>query len=101
NDQVLFAMNASGGSSTAPPSDYIEASMADDLAGMSGLGKLKALDLQKILTGKLASARPYMALSTHGISGGATPAQLETALQLLHQEFTTPGEDPDAFPLLK
>jgi zinc protease len=101
NDQVLFAMSASGGSSVAPQSDYVEATMADDFAAMSGLGGLKAVDLQKVLTGKLASARPFIALSTHGVAGGAAPANLETALQLLYEEFTSPGDDPDAFPLLK
>ena len=42
-----------------------------------------------------------MALSTHGISGSAAPAQLETALQLLYAKFTQPGDDPEAFGLLK
>jgi zinc protease len=101
NDQVLFSLSASGGSSLAPPSDYVEATMADDLAAMSGIAGLKAVDLQKVLTGKLAAARPFIALSSHGIAGNAAPGSLETALQLLHEEFTAPGDDPDAFPLLK
>jgi zinc protease len=42
-----------------------------------------------------------MSLSTHGISGSSVPAQLETALQLVYQEFTAPGDDPNAFGLLK
>ncbi len=101
NDQVLFRLNAAGGASLAPPADYIEASMADDFAMMSGIAGIKIDELQKILTGKLASARPYIDLSSHGIGGSAAPSQLETALQLLHQEFTSPGDDPEAFPLLK
>jgi zinc protease len=101
NDQVLFTLTASGGASLAPPSDYVEASMADDLASLSGFGGLKAVDLQKLLAGKLVSARPFVGLSSHGIGGNAAPAQLETALQLLYQEFTAPNDDPDAFPLLK
>jgi len=101
NDQVLFRLNAAGGSSLAPQSDYVEASMADDFATMSGLAGIKIAELQKILTGKIASARPYIDLSSHGIAGSAAPAQLETALQLLHQEFTAPGDDLEAFPLLK
>jgi zinc protease len=101
NDQILFALNASGGASLAPPADYVEAAMADDYASLSGVGALSALDLQKILTGKLASARPFIGLSVHGVSGGAAPAQLETALQLLYQEFTAPRDDPNAFPLMQ
>src|SRR5204863_9945254 len=47
------------------------------------------------------SARPYAALSSHGISGTAAPAHLETALQLLYQTFTQPGNDDESFALLK
>src|SRR5581483_1759992 len=101
NDQVLFSLEASGGTSLAAPADYPEATMAAGYVSLSGVGGLKALDLQKILAGKLASARPYASLSAHGISGSAAPAQLETALQLLNQTFVAPGDDPEAFALLK
>jgi zinc protease len=101
NDQILFSLNASGGSSLAPPADYPEASLATALVSAAGAGGLKALDLQKVLTGKLVSARPYIGLSSHGVSGSAAPAQLETALQLLYQEFTAPGDDAESFTLLK
>ena len=78
-------------------------SVAGDRAtsSVAGVGGLKALDLQKMLAGKIASARPFIGLSTHGISGSAAPAQLETALQLLYQEFTAPGDDPESFALMK
>src|SRR5262245_62060868 len=101
NDQILFSLNAAGGTSLASPADFPEASLAAGYVGIAGVGGLKALDLTKMLAGKLASARPFMALSTHGISGSAAPAQLETALQLLYQTFTAPGDDPEAFALLK
>ena len=101
NDQVLFTMDAPGGASLAPPDDYLQASFASTYVELSGAGGLKALDLQKVLTGKLASASPFVALSTHGISGSAAPAQLETALQLLYEEFTAPGDDPDALTMMK
>ena len=101
NDQILFALNASGGASLAAPADYPEASMATALVSAAGAGGLKALDLQKVLTGKLVSARPFIGLSSHGVSGSAAPAQLETALQLLYQEVTAPGDDAESFTLLK
>jgi zinc protease len=101
NDQVLFTLAAQGGTSLAPPADYLEASLSPTYVSLAGIGGLKALELQKLLAGKLASARPYMSLSTHGISGSAAPAQLETALQLLHETFMRPGDDPESFALLK
>jgi zinc protease len=101
NDQVLFTMAAPGGSSLAPETDYTEASLATALVSAAGAGGLKATDLQKVLTGKLVVARPFISLSTHGVSGSAPPAQLETALQLLYQEVTAPGEDAESFALLK
>jgi zinc protease len=101
NDQVLFSLNAQGGTSLAPPADYPEASLATALVSVAGAGGLKAVDLQKVLTGKIVSARPYIGLSSQGVSGSAAPAQLETALQLLYQEFTAPGNDEESFALLK
>jgi zinc protease len=101
NDQVVFSMQAKGGTSLAPPENFFEASFATSYAAISGAAGLKALDLQKMLAGKIASASPYTYLSTHGFSGSAAPAQLETALQLLYARFTQPGDDPEAFELLK
>jgi zinc protease len=101
NDQISFSLDALGGTSLAPPADFVEASLSSGYVSLAGVGGMKALDLQKVLAGKLASARAYMALSRHGISGSAAPAQIETALQLLHETFMQPGDDPEAFTLLK
>jgi zinc protease len=101
NDQVVFAMTAPGGTSLAAPADFPEASLATALVSASGAGGLKATDLQKVLTGKLVSARPFIGLSSHGIGGSAAPAQLDTGLQLLYQELTAPGDDAESFALLK
>ena len=100
NDQVVFSFVSSGGTSLAAPAVYPEASLAPAQVELSGAGGHKAVDLQKILAGKIASASPFVSLSTHGISGSSTPANLETALQLLHLEFTAPGNDPEALALI-
>jgi zinc protease len=101
NDQILFTLDAPGGTSLAAPADYPEATFATSFVGLSGIGGLKAVDLQKLLAGKIVSARPYAFLSSHGISGSAVPAHLETSLQLLYQTFTAPGNDDESFALLK
>jgi zinc protease len=101
NDQVLFTMYGWGGLSLAPPADFVEASLADTYVSFSGLEGIKAADLDKLLAGKRASASPFLTMSTHGISGSSAPGELETALQLLHQHVVAPGNDPDAFVLMK
>ena len=101
NDQVLFSLAASGGASLAPPERYIEASLAPALVQLSGIGGHRAVDLQKLLAGTIASASPYVSLSGHGIRGTSTPANLETALQLLNLSFTAPGDDPESFAFIK
>jgi zinc protease len=101
NDQVVFALQAKGGTSLATPEDFVEASLASTYVSLSGAAGLKALDLQKLLAGKIAGASPFVSLSTHGFNGSAAPAQLETALQLLYARFTQPGDDPEAFELMK
>jgi zinc protease len=101
NDEVVFTMYAPGGLSLAPPASYTSASLATAHVGLSGAGGLKALDLQKVLAGRIAAASPYISLYTHGVSGSATPSDLEVALQLLHQRLVAPGDDPEAFALLK
>lgn len=101
NDQVVFSLVAPGGLSTAPPAQYPEASLASTHVGLSGAGGHSATDLQKLMAGKVASALPSVSHSSHAIGGSSTPADLETALQLLYIRVTAPGDDPNAFDLLK
>ena len=101
NDQVVFSMQAKGGLSLAAPDDFVEAEFATSFVSISGTAGIKAVDLQKQLAGKIASASPFASLSTHGFEGSAAPAQLETALQLLYARFTQPGDDPEAFDMMK
>jgi zinc protease len=101
NDQLVFAMYAPGGASLASPDDFAEASLSTSYVGLSGAGGIKATDLEKLLAGKRASASPFVSLSSHGFNGSASPAELETALELLYIQFTAPGDDAQAFALMQ
>ncbi len=101
NDQVLFTLSAQGGASLATRENFEEAALATNYVRTSGVGGLKALDLEKMLAGKIAGAAPFISLSSHGISGTASPADLETGLQLLYQDFVAPGDDPEQLDVLK
>ena len=101
NDQVLFTSYARGGLSLATPTTYQEAALANSLVALGGIGGFNPTDLQKLLAGKIANASASISSATEGISGSATPKDLETALQLAYLEFTAPNSDPAAFALLK
>ena len=97
NDEVLFSLASPGGASLAPPQKYVEAVLAPALVQLSGVGGHSAVDLQKLMAGKLARAAASISLSTHAIAGAARPGDLETGLQLLYLNFTAPGNDEQAF----
>ena len=101
NDQVLFTAYARGGTSLASPADYHNASLSTSLVALAGLGGFSPVDLGKLTAGKIANSGAYMAAYTHGVSGNATPRDLETALQLNYLLFTAPNKDPEAFVLMR
>jgi predicted Zn-dependent peptidase len=65
------------------------------------VGGLSPVDLGKMLSGQIANASLSMGPYTHGVGGGSTPKDLETALQLMYLSFTAANHDPDAFELMK
>jgi zinc protease len=100
NDQITFTAYARGGTSLASEADYLDASLSTSLVGVAGIGGFTPVDLDKLLAGRIASVSPFMTTYTHGLSGGSTPRDLETALQLVYLHFTAPNHDASAFTLL-
>ena len=101
NDQVSFRAYAKGGASLAAPEEFLDASLSTSLVGVAGVGGLSPTDLGKVMAGRIARARPFMDNYTHGMSGSATPGDLEAALQLAYLHFTAPNHDAAAFELMK
>ena len=93
NDEILFSSFREGGTSLYPDSLYLDASNAAQLVAMNGVGAFTPVELNKLLTGKSAQAQPYIQERYEGISGAATPKDLETALQLTWLYFTSPRRD--------
>jgi zinc protease len=100
-DQVAFSAYAFGGGSLASEADHPETSLAPVLVALGGIGGLNPVELEKVLAGRIASAAPEIDTYTHGISGSATPKDLEAALQLTYLTFTAPGLTEEGFELLK
>jgi zinc protease len=97
NDQIIFNGFASGGTSLYSDADYQSAANAAGIISANGVGNYSTGELSKYLEGKQVSVRPYINERFEGINGGATPKDLETALQLTYAYFTEPLKDTAIF----
>jgi zinc protease len=101
NDQIIYTAYARGGVSLASEAEYLNASLSSSLVSLAGVGGFTPVDLGKMLAGRLASASGFVSTYLHGVSGSATPKDLETSLQLAYLSFTAPNRDPAALELMK
>jgi zinc protease len=92
-DQVLLSGATEGGTSLASDADHRSATLSTQIMGLSGLGNLSAIDLQKKLAGKVASASVDFSETGTSISGAASPKDIETMFQLLDLRLTAPRLD--------
>ncbi|GFS43878.1 insulinase (Peptidase family M16) protein [Actinidia rufa] len=96
DDQVLFTGFSYGGLSELPESEYFSCSMSSTIAEEIGVFGYKPSVLMDMLAGKRAEVGTKLGAYMRTFSGDCSPSDLETALQLLYQLFTTdvePGEE--------
>lgn len=96
-DEILLRAFSPGGTSLAKDKDYIAAATAGLIVPAGGLGDFSAVDLGKALSGKVASVRPFIGDIEEGLTGSASPKDLETLFQLIYLSFTAPRCDPAIF----
>ncbi|MCZ6918758.1 MAG: insulinase family protein [Gemmatimonadetes bacterium] len=96
-DQVLFRATSPGGHSLVEDDEYVAAATATSVVGRGGVGQFSLVDLQKALAGKAVSVQPTISATAEGMSGGASPQDLETMFQLVYLHFTAPRRDETAF----
>jgi zinc protease len=99
-DQILMRAVSPGGTSLAADQDFVSAETADRVIAQSGLGNLRATDLNKMLAGATVSVRPDIGETEEGVRGMSSRKDLETMLQLIYLTFTAPRADPVAFRVL-
>lgn len=97
NDEINFSGSSKGGLSIYEDKDFLSASFAPSLVDASGVGKFNAIQLPKMLTGKVLQVSPFINELSEGFSGGAAPKDIETALQLVYLYATQPRLDSDIF----
>ena len=98
--QVLMSARSWGGYNKYNMTDEVtnlNVRLAADVRNSTGLGNFKATELQKALAGKQASVNVALNFDEDNINGNATPKDLRTMFELLHLQFTAPGDDPEAY----
>lgn len=98
-DQVLFRLYKQGGRSLIATEDL--PSFEDNIFGMylrnTGIADFPGTDIGKVLAGKSVSIAPYISGLEHGIDGGSSSKDIETAMQLLYLQFMQPRFDNEEF----
>ena len=69
------------------------------LISSGGIGDFNSIDLQKVLTGKIANVRPFISTYEEGVAGNASASDLETMFQLIYLRFTAPRADDTIYEL--
>lgn len=101
NDEVRFTAFSYGGTSHVPDSNLVAAETATNVVEQGGLGDFSQIQLQKLLSDKVVNVSPYIGELSEGISGSASPQDLQTLFELIHLYFTSPRRDSTAFQSFK
>ncbi|MEM9293036.1 MAG: insulinase family protein [Acidobacteriota bacterium] len=96
SDEVQLTAVSPGGISLASDEEQLNASFADTVATLSGIGAFDRVQLDKALTDKVAGVSPSIGELTEGFNGGGSPRDLETIFQLVHLWGTEPRLDENA-----
>ena len=92
-DEVMIYATAKGGQSMLDDADYFHGDFLAMVMAQSGISKFSATELAKQLSGKSAYASVSVDSYEHGLSGGGSPKDIETILQLMYLNFTDPRFD--------
>ncbi len=96
-DEILLNAFSWGGTNTVALADLHSANFTSVIMENNGLGKFSYLDLQKALTGKIASVYTSIADDTEGLLGSSSIKDFETMLQLIYLKFQKPRRDETAY----
>ena len=101
NDEILFRAFSPGGHSLVSDNDWAAAVTATDIIEEGGVASFTLTELSKKLSGKLADVSPWIDELFEGMSGSATPEDLETMFQLIYLYFISPRYDETGFLTVK
>lgn len=100
DDEVLLSGWAPGGQSMYSAADYSNMKVWNSVASTFGLGNFTNNELEKALAGKQAGVSLSLGRRFNNVTGHSTPKDLETMMQLLYLNFTSPQKDEKAYQTL-
>mgnify|MGYP000846021838 FL=1 len=92
-DEVLLSAKSIGGYSRYELDEARAAKILSSYLDQSGLGNFDAIALSHLMAGKIAQANVNINFYDEGFEGQASPKDLETLFQLVHQLGTNPRFD--------
>jgi len=100
-DEILLTAFSEGGlSKVTNTADLPSGTLAAAIVSNNGLGDYNQIELNKILTGKIANVSPQIGGYDEGFSGNSSVTDFETMLKLVYLNFTAPRKDDNAFKAL-
>ena len=97
-DEILLSAFSYGGiSKVKNVADLPSATLAAGIVGNNGLGDYNSIELNKILTGKIANVSPWIETYREGFSGNSSVSDFETMLQLIYLNFTAARKDDNSY----
>jgi zinc protease len=100
DDEINMIAWSKGGNSLIATEDLPSASFATSVVMQSGIGNFNLTELNKKLSGKIASVKPQIGSYEESLRGSSSVRDLETMLQLNYLYFTAPREDQNAFNII-
>jgi len=95
-NKIIFRATSWGGNSLYSNDEYVNSSNIG-MVRQGGLGNFSAVDLNKKLAGKQAGASASVGARSEVIEGNCVKKDIETMLQLVYLNFTSPRRDDEAF----
>ncbi|MFC6097017.1 M16 family metallopeptidase [Flavobacterium qiangtangense] len=97
NDEVLMEAVSFGGTNLYSNEELKKTQFANGGLAQAGFSGLKENDINKFMSGKVASVYPYISNTTEGLRGSTTPKDLEYLFQMTVGYMADLNLDKDAF----
>jgi zinc protease len=97
NDEILMRAISMGGNSLYSNDEFKKTEFANNGLDEAGFSGLKVNDINKFMSGKIASVYPVISDNDEGLRGRSTPKDMEYMFQMAYAYFTDLNLDNEAF----